>query len=171
MTEALSAEISASLLWLFQDTLGLTTIADSSRLEFDAQLSDGSGAGQANLVWHDLRTVAAGANDDLLLSALPQSIFGNTVNLDFAAVKGILIVNASTTTGDELLVGAAPTHAWSAPLGSATDKVRVPANSCLLLVNQNDGWTVTPGSADTLRIANLTGDDIPYKIVIVGVHA
>lgn len=171
MAEALSAQVSASLLWLFQDTLGLTTIADSSRLEFAAQLNDGSGAGQANLVWHDLRTVTSGANDDLVLSALPQSIFGNTVNLDFAAVKGLLIVNANTATGDELRVGAAPSHAWSAPFGSATDKVRVPTNSCLLLVNQNDGWNVAAGSADTLRIANPTSDDIQYKIVIVGVHA
>ncbi|HEY1598487.1 MAG TPA: hypothetical protein VGG64_02730, partial [Pirellulales bacterium] len=59
MAETLSTQISSSLVWLFQDTLGLTTIADASRLEFDAQLADGAGNGQANMVWHDLRTIAA----------------------------------------------------------------------------------------------------------------
>ncbi|HEY4309850.1 MAG TPA: hypothetical protein VGN12_10400 [Pirellulales bacterium] len=171
MSEALSAEISASLLWLFQDTLGLTTIADASRLEYDAQLSDGAGAGQADLIWHDLRTVVAGGHDDLPLAALPQTIFGSAVTVDFATVKGVLIVNANTTSGDDLLVGAAATHAWSAPFGTATDRVHVPAGSCLLLVNKNDGWTVAVGTSDTLRVTNPGSDDIQYKVVLVGVRA
>jgi len=168
MAEALSAQLSASVAWLFQDTLGLTTIADASRLAYDAQLDDGAGAGQANLIWHDLRTIAAGGHDDLVLSALPQTIFGNAVSLQFDTVKALWVVNVAATTGSQLLVGAAPTNPWSAPFGAATHQVRVPADSSLMLVNKNDGWGVAAGAADTLRIANPGSDSIDYKIVVVG---
>jgi hypothetical protein len=170
MAETLSTQISSSLVWLFQDTLGLTTIADASRLEFDAQLADGAGDGQANMVWHDLRTIAATATDDLTLSGLPQTNFGSSVTISLVSVKALLIVNASTTPGDDLLVGAAATAAWSAPFGASTDRVRLPADSCLMLVNQLGGWPVAVGTADTLRIANPGSDAVDYKIVVVGVH-
>ncbi len=168
MTQALSTQISASIAWLFQDTLGLTTIADASRLAFDAQLDDGEDAGQANLVWHDLRTVAAGGHDDLVLSALPQTMFGNALSLEFAAVKALWLVNITPTAGAQLLVGAAPSAAWSAPFGAATHQVRVPADSPLLLVNKQAGWPVTNGSADTLRLSNPGSDSVDYKIVLIG---
>lgn len=171
MSDALSAEIKASLVWLFQDTLGLTTIADASRLDYDAQLTDGAGDGEANALWHDLRSVAATAHDDLSLAALPQTIFGNSVTINLAAVKALLIVNTETDDGEDLLVGGAATHPWGAPFGATGHQVRVPADSCLLLVNKSSGWSVAAGSADTLRIANVGTGTIAYKIVAVGVHA
>jgi len=171
MAETLSAEIKSSLVWLFQDTLGLTTIADASRLEYDAPLTDGAGGGQANSLWHDLRTVAVSAHDDLSLAALPQMIFGNSVSIDLVAVKALLIVNTETTAGEDLLVGAAASSPWSAPFGGAGHQVRVPADSCLLLVNKTAGWTVASGSSETLRVANAGTGPIDYKIVIVGIHA
>lgn len=170
MSASLSTQISASLVWLFQDSQGLTTIADSSRLEYDAQLSDGSGNNQANMLWHDVRTLAAGAHEDLVLSSLTQSIFGNAVTTDFAAIKALLIVNRQATAGDDLLVGGASTHPWGAPFGAAAHQVRVPADSCLLLVNSGAGWGVSAASADQLRIANTGSDSIDYKVVLIGVH-
>ena len=171
MAETLSAQISASLVWLFQDTLGLTTIADASRLEYDAQLTAGTGSGQANGLWHDLRTLAAATNEDLTLSNLPQTIFGNSVSVNMAAVKALLIVNSATTSGADLIVGAAASAAWGAPFGATSHQVRVPADSCLLLVNKGAGWSVTAGAVDKLRIGNGGSASIDYKIVIVGVHA
>ncbi len=170
MSATLSTQISASLVWLFQDAQGLTTIADSSRLEYDAQLSDGSGDSQANMLWHDVRTLAAAAHEDLVLSSLAQTIFGSAVTTDFVAIKAVLIVNTQATDGDDLLVGGAPTHPWSAPFGAAGHQVRVPADSCLLLVNSGAGWAVSAGSADQLRVANTGSDAIDYKIVLIGAH-
>ena len=114
---------------------------------------------------------AAAAHDDLQLSSLPQTIFGNAVTVDFVAIKALLIVNTATASGDDLIIGAAAASIWSAPFGAGSHQVRVPANACLLLVNTNNGWPVTAGSADTLRIANLGSDSIDYKIVVVGLHA
>ncbi len=171
MADSLTTDIRASLAWLFQDAQDLSTIADASRLDYSAQLSDGTDNDQADKLWHDLRTVASVTNDDLTLSNLAQTIFGSAVTVAFGKVKALLIINTATMAGEDLIVGAAASHAWGAPLGAASHQVRVPAGSCLLLVNTKTGWTVGAGSADVLRIANLGSGAIAYKIALVGVHA
>lgn len=170
MTATLSTEIKASLAWLLQDAQGLTTVADASRLDYALSLDDGATADRANGLWHDLRTVAASANDDLVLSALAQTLFGSAVTVGFAVIKGLLIVNTATVAGEDLIVGAAALHPWGAPFGGAAHQVRVPAGACLLLVNPKAGWTVTSGSADVLRVANAGAGSIAYKIALVGVR-
>jgi hypothetical protein len=40
-----------------------------------------------------------------------------------------------------------------------------------LLINKKSGWPVTNGSADMLKIANLSGASVSYKIAIVGTSA
>ncbi|MBI2826707.1 MAG: hypothetical protein HYX69_18705 [Planctomycetia bacterium] len=171
MSDTLSAEIDASLVWLFQDSLGLTTIADASRLEYSASLADGTGNDQADKLWHDLRSVAASGQDDLVLSNLPQTIFGSAVSIALAKVKALLIVNAATTVGEDLIVGAAASNPWGAPFGATGHQVRVPADACLLLVNKKSGWTVAAGASDKLRVANVGTGAISYKIAVVGVQA
>jgi len=171
MAATLSSEIKASLAWLLQDTQGLTTVADASRLEFAASLNNGSAAGQANALWHDLRTLAAGANDDLVLSALSHTLFGSAITTALTAVKGILIVNTATLSGEDLIVGAAAANAWSAPFGGAAHQARVPAGASLLLVNTATGWPVAAGVTDVLRIASQGAGVIDYKIAVVGLHA
>jgi hypothetical protein len=171
MTATLSSEIKASLAWLLQDAQGLTTVADASRLDYAATLDDGSAAGQANGLWHDLRTLAASANDDLVLSGLAQTLFGSAITVGFASIKGMLIVNTAVAGGEDLIVGAAASHPWGSPFGATTHQVRVPAGAALLLVNTTNGWAVTSGSADVLRVTNAGSGSIDYKIALVGVRA
>ena len=168
MADTLAVDIQASLAWLFQDALDLTTVADVSQLAFARSLADGTAAGQADKLWHDRRTIAAGANDDLDLTALTQSLFGGTVTIPLAKVKALLVVNTATAAGEDLEVGGSGGAEWSAPFGAAGDKVKVPADSCLLLVNRVSGWTVTNGAADVLRIRNAGSGGIDYQIAIVG---
>jgi hypothetical protein len=171
MAASLSTEIKASLAWLLQDAQELTTVADASRLDYALTLDDGATADHANGLWHDLRTVAAAANHDLVLSGLAQTLFGSAITVGFTAIKGLLIVNTAAVAGEDLIVGAAASHPWGAPFGATTHQVRVPAGACLLLVNSKPGWTVTSGSADVLRVANAGTGSIAYKIALVGVRA
>ena len=169
MADTLAMELKTSLTWLFQDTTDLATISDSSKLEYAKSFSDGVTDGQADKLWHDQRAVAAGANDDLDLTDLSQTLFGGSFAISLAKVKAILIVNVSAIAGEDLLVGAAASNAWGGPFdGSQTARVSVPADSALLLLNKHDGWAVTNSSADILRIANDGVGAITYKIVIVG---
>ncbi len=171
MADTLSTDVKASLAWLFQDQLDLSTVADTARLEYSRSLADGTGADQADKVWHDQRTVAASSNDDLDLTNLTSTIFGSTVTINFVKIKAILLINTSTTSGDELRLGGAGAvgNAFAAPFNGDQDAVvYVGADSSLLLSIISVGWTVTGGTADILRINNPTGNAITYRIAIVG---
>jgi hypothetical protein len=91
MADTLTAQIKASLNWLFQESLDLATVNDDARLEYDKSFADGTAADQADKIWHDSRTLASGASDDLDLNALTNTIFGSTVTINMAKVKDTLL--------------------------------------------------------------------------------
>jgi hypothetical protein len=173
VADTLAVDLKASLTWLFSEALDLSSVNDQATLEYDASLADGTAADQADLIWHDQRTLNAGASEDLDLTALITVIFGGTVSISFAKVKAILIVNTSTTAGHELLVGGAGAgQAFATPFNNnAGAKVGVGPDSPLLLVNKKDGWAVTAGTGDILRIQNSGAAAVTYRIVIVGTSA
>jgi hypothetical protein len=172
MPDTLAVDIKASLSWLFSEILDLTNVNDNGKLDYAQSLTDGVSADQADVLFHDERSVGNGASDDLDLTALIHSLFGSNVTYSFAKVKAILVVNLSTTAGDVLRVGGAGGSALASPFnGSATAQVEVPADGCLLLVNKKNGWTVTPGTGDVLRIQNPGGSAVAYRIAIVGTTA
>jgi hypothetical protein len=165
---SLASEIKASINWLFQEPLALTTVGDASQLSYDDQLSNGSAADQANTIWSDQRTVAASGHDDLDLTNLTHTLFGSTLAIDLASVKAILLVNTSTTSNDRLRLDSSVANACTAPFGgSATSLVEIGADSALLLSSKKDGWTVD-SSHKILRVANPSADAITYNIVILG---
>ncbi len=170
MSESLSVEIKASLAWLWEESLELSTLVDSSKLEVQAAFSAGDGPGEADQIWHDTRTLAASSNDDLDLTALVQSIHGQAVSLGFAALKAILIHN--TSADEPLVIDSSVTNSIKTPFdGSATSKLEIPPGSPVLLVNKLAGWAVTAGTGDVLRISNASAEEIEYQIVIVGTAA
>ena len=172
MSDTLSLEISASLSWLFEESLDLSTLTDNARLEYSQLLQDGTAAGEADKIWHDTRTIGVGANDDLDLSALTQSIHGSTVTIGFAKVRAIFLVNTSTTVGEALTLDASVTNALLGPFGGvATSKLELPPDSTLMLVSKIDGWDVSDGSADIIRVTHSASVALTYKVVIVGTSA
>jgi hypothetical protein len=167
----LASEIKASINWLFQEPLALTTVGDASQLSYDEQLASGTAVDQADRIWSDQRTVAGAANDDLDLTALTHTVFGSTLTVTLAKVKAILIVNTSTTSGDLLRVDSSVTNGFTgATGGSATSLLEIGADSSCLLASKKDGWTVD-GTHKVLRVHNPTADAITYDIVILGTSA
>jgi hypothetical protein len=174
MADTLAVDLKASLGWLFVESLDLGTVADNARLEYARSLADGTGADQADRLWHDQRTLAASATENLDLTNLTQTLFGGTVTITFAKIKAILLVNLATIAGEDLAIGGAGAggNAWSAPFDSDPDaKIIVPADSLVFLVNKKNGWPVTNGSLDILKVANVSGASVSYKIAIVGMSA
>jgi hypothetical protein len=171
MTDTLAVDIKAQLSWLHEDVLPLSTITDAAKLSYSRGLADGVEEGQADVLWHDQRTLAASAAEDLDLAALDSTAFGSPVAVGFAKVKALMVINLATVAGEDLLVGGAGAgnDAWSAPLdGDADAKIVVPADSALLLVNRMSGWDVESGVSQFLRIASAGAGSIDYKIAIVG---
>ena len=172
MADTLTSGIKASIDWSFREALDLSTVADSAILEYSESLADGTAVDTADKVWHDTRSITTGANDDLDMTALTHSIFGSTVTITFAKVKAILIVNTSETTGDELRIDTSVANAILTPFASsATTKIEIGADSALLLSSKKDGWAVTAGTGDILRIHNPNAGTVSYKIVIIGTSA
>ena len=171
MPPVLSLDLRASLTWLLQDALDLSTITDVSKLEYAASLTSGIGSGQADRIWHDERTLAASAVDELVLSALESSVFGNDVEVALAKVKALLIVVTTTTAGTELTLGDAAADAWVGPFNSAGDRLKLGPDAALFLVDKQSGWSVGAGTSDVLKIANTGSVEATYRIVIVGTSA
>ena len=166
MSTKLISAIHAELGWTWSDTVSQTTIVNSNRLRALNDLADGTGADQADTVWHvEQQTLAVGISTTLDLASLSQSVFGDTISLSLAAVKAILIDNTSTTAG-YLLIGGAAADEWYAPFAAAGDKVKVMAGGQLLLAHPGAGWSVAAGSTD-LKIEAVTAA-VTYDIAILG---
>jgi hypothetical protein len=171
VADTLTVDLKASLHWLYQEGLDLSTVSDAARFEYAKTLVDGTSTDQADRLWHDQRTLSTGASENLDLTALASSLFGNSLTFSFVRVKALLIVNLATAANEDLAVGGAGSgaNAWSAPFkGSADAKIAVPADSALLWVNKKNGWLVVDSSSDTLKIANDGSGSVSYRIAIVG---
>lgn len=170
MPDTLSSEIKVSCSWMWKEALDLSTVIDSARLEYSRALSDGAGADQASVVWHDQRSIAAGANDDLdLAGGLSNTLFGTAVTVSFTKIKAILIINTSIVDGDKLRVGGGANPFTGPFAGSGSAQVELGADSALLLSSKKDGWNVTAGSGDIVRVSNPGVTAITYRIVVLGV--
>lgn len=146
----------------------LSSPADRLALAIELAFTDGSGAGQANRLWHDRRTLAQSTNDDIDLTGVLADVYGTTITL--ARVKALIIQHVSGTNA--LTIGGSPTNPWISWLAASGDGVVLrPSGLLVLATNEATGYTVTASSADVLRVANGAGTSVDYKITILGATA
>ena len=133
-------------------------------------IANGTGADQADLVWHDQRTLALSTSEDLDLSGVLTDAFGTAVS--FARVKAI-IVSAASTNGALIQVGGAVGNQFINWVADATDKVQVRAGgSFMLMAPDATAYAVTAATGDLLRITNTDGAaQAVYDIYIIGASA
>lgn len=142
--------------------------------EYAALLATGIGAGQADKVWHDERTLGASTGEDIDLAgdATFKDAFGNAITL--VKVKG-LVVSANAANANNVVVGNAATNGFISWVGGATHTVTVrPGATLALFCGQADaaGYAVTAGTGDLLRILNGgAGTSVTYQIIIIGTSA
>lgn len=148
---------------------------------YQAVLSSGVAIGQADLVFHDQRTLAASASEDLdLVGAMLQDPFG--ANLSMLKVKALLIgargvtdVNGVTITPNvnNVVVGAAAANAWTALLNATGTVTLRPGTVLCVFASQTDaGYTVTAATNDLLKVANSGGGGgVTYDIIVIGASA
>src|SRR5690606_10206752 len=107
MADTLSAELTLGLTWLLEDVLDTSSISDTARLAYGSTWRDGTGADQADQLWHAQQTLAASGVASLDLTNLTRTVFGGSLAVSFAKVKALVLVNLATTSGLDLLVGGA----------------------------------------------------------------
>lgn len=140
-------------------------------LSRSVSLSNGTGAGKADRVFSDRRTLAASGTEDLDLAGVLLDAFGTAIT--FARIKG-LVISAAAGNTNNLLVGAASGSPWATLLNS-TGVVTLRPGAFLAVgtgVADAVGYAVTATSADLLKIANsAAGTAVTYDIHIIGASA
>ena len=139
--------------------------------KYEERLTYGTGANQANTVWEETRTVTAGANDDLDLTALTKTTPAGAATIAFTCIKSIQIENQTTTTGYYLLVGkvSAVTNGWEGPFHTVSGGVQRVEPDGVYANHQKSaaGWTVA-STNKVLRINNPGAGSITYRITLAG---
>jgi hypothetical protein len=125
----------------------------------------GTGNNQVNTVFHDTRTLAGGASEELDLAGSLTNALGATVT--FTYIKALMIFNKSAT--QTLTIGGAATNAWEAWTLAAGDAIKILPDGMLLLVAPLAGYAVTASTADKLKILNSATNSADYDIWIIGI--
>lgn len=149
---------------------GSTDLASvSSPLNFSRSLNlaSGTGAGKADRLFSDRRTLAASATEDLDLSGALLDALGGAAA--FVRIKG-LIISASKDNTNNVVIGAAAANAWASLLNTTgTITLRPGAVAAFMAGATDTGWSVTAGTGDILKVANSAGSTgVTYDIVVVG---
>ena len=153
-------------------TLDLGTAQAQLAKSYTFDLANGTAAGQADRVFHDTRTLAASANEDLDLAGVLVDALG--VTLTFARIKGLIVAAAAANTNN-VIVGGAASNGFISWVGASTHTITLRPGAVLtLMAGAADvtGYAVTAATADLLRIANSAGSTtVTYDITIIGASA
>ncbi|MFJ7070182.1 hypothetical protein [Streptomyces sp. NPDC101115] len=151
--------------------LDLSTAADPLDFVRGVHLESGTGAGKADLVFHDRRTLNASANETLDLAGVLTDAYGAAIT--FARIKYIAFAAASGNTNN-VVVGANAANDWVGLLNAAGTLTLRPGMTFAAMSGSADatGMAVTAGTGDLLKVANSgAGSSVTYDIVIVGASA
>ena len=171
MATSLAAQLQLLLNWQQSNNPDLSTIKDIASLSVDDSLANGTAIDQADVLWHDRRTLAASTSEDLdLAGSLVSALTGAAVT--FAKIKCIYIKNRASTAGYILAVGGASSNQFVGWVANASDIVNIGPDGVMLLWNPSlAGYAVTASTGDLLKINNTGGGSLDYDIVLIGTSA
>ena len=167
MAKVLTANFSIRLSPTYTDA----TAFDSELGTFAYLLTQTSAAGAAataaDIMFADRRTLTA-TSEDLDLAGILTDAYKDV--LTYAVVCGFLVRNRSTTTTEILAVGGAAANQFINWVGNSSDIVNVGPNGFMFLWSPVDGYAVTAGTGDLLKI-DAGADTIIYDIIVIGTSA
>jgi len=147
--------------------LDLSTRRDRFTYDFSTHLASGTGADQADTLFHDERTLADAANETLNLydsGTLTDSV-GNALTME--TLKVLLLENTSSDAS--LKVGAAASNAVGLFADSSDIEVIKPGGHMLWTAPDATGLDVTTNKNLKLEHDGTGSDDLVYRIVLIGV--
>jgi hypothetical protein len=165
LASVITAQIDSTLTSALDLATGTVPLSYRNRYTW----TTGTAADQADLVFHDTRTLSASANEDLDLAGSLSSAFGAT--LTFVDLKAVLV---SAAAGNANQVRVSRPASNGVPLFlAASDGIPIyPGGTFLWVAPGTSVVTVTAGTGDLLNIANSgAGTSVTYDIVIIGTSA
>lgn len=165
----LTSRIDLTVAANYSATLDLATAQANLLKTYSAVMQSGVGAGQADKTFHDTRTLAASASEDLDLAGVLLDAFGATLTV--VKLKAVIIAAAAANTNNVLVGGvAAGVSSFLSPAATGIITVR-PGGFFAICAGQADatGYAVTATTADLLHIANSAGGtSVTYDVIMIG---
>jgi hypothetical protein len=166
---ALSGRVNVSLQLTATNAQDLTTPSDPLSIIKSRTITSGTGSDQADLLWHDERTLTNGATESLDLHGGTLSNSWGAVTFD--KVKGIAVFNYSMTDGIKIGGVASGIGLFNA----TTDILILPAASAtnkpsLFLIEAPAAAGINVVTNDEIKVAHggTTTNTITYDIVVWG---
>lgn len=165
MTVSAALSLSASVTQTKTAVAGVAPIW-SAAINKRLAISHGTGAKQADIAYLAERTVASASNDDIDLSGVLSDVFGATITA--AKLVALVLLNepldgSANTTNLTLGGGSNFVPGFSAaqcPISPGGFIEMVSASAAGLA-------TIAAGTADILRVANSSGAQAKYQILIL----
>lgn len=125
----------------------------------------GAGAGLIDTVWSSAgRSLATGANENLDLNGALSDAFGASVAL--VRCKGLLLFAAAANT-TKLTIGNGANPAQFG-FGATTHTWDINPGGIFIATFPTTGWTITPATADGLKVTNAAGATALYDVIVLG---
>lgn len=166
---ALSTKLTTSLVATLTDALDLSTASDPLSYATTYNLTSGTGASQADMLWHDKRTLAASATENLDFAGVLVNGLGDTQT--FARIKMIVVVAASGNTNNVNVIREGTN---GVPLFlAAGDGIAVrPGGLFIAMAPDATAYAVTAGTGDLLTFTNSAGStSVTYDVIVIGASA
>jgi len=164
-----NAQVGATIKGDYSSALDLTTALASLTVTRGAAFDNGTGAGQADKIFSDTRTLGISASEDLDLAGVLLDAFGAAIT--FARVKGLMIA-ASPSNTNNVLVGGVTNGFVGFLTPAATGIITLRPGSFLCVgcgSADATGFVVTPATGDLLHVANSgAGTSVTYDVVVIG---
>lgn len=167
MADSLTTELSLNIKAAYTQDLDLQNTLDRLNHTISDSLASGTAAEHADYSFHDTRTLAA-TSEDLDLAGGISNAFGTA--LTFVKIRCLMIHNKNTTSGHDLAVGGAAANQFINWVSAADDEVVIGPNGILFLWNPADGYAVTAGTGDLLKI-DAGANTVTYDIIVIGTSA
>ena len=163
---SLVAKIAIALNITNTNSLDLSTPSDVIDLVRGVNLKDGTGANQAQVLFHDTRTLADGANETLdIQDGSLTDAFGTAVTIE--KLKALYIKNNSTNAN--LLIGGAASNAIGL-FSDSTDKAVVkPGGEYLVTAPDSTGLDTSINASIKIAHDGTGSSSLTYDIIAVGV--
>ncbi|MEV0993416.1 hypothetical protein [Nonomuraea sp. NPDC050202] len=147
--------------------LDLSTPSSQLRLSQQMNFAQGAGANQADMIWHDKRTIAASATDSLDLAGGLAGPFAGA-NLTFARIKFLFVRAAAANTNNVNVTRPASNGVpWALAAGDGFPVK--PGGAFFWYDPTAAGVAVTGGTGDLIDMVNsAAGTPVTYDVVIVG---
>ena len=163
-----SLQIVVKILGSMTQATDLSTLSDVLNRDYTATYGNGTGASQANMWWHDQRSLAGSATEDLDLAGSLTSVFGTTITL--TSLKGIFVSASSANNSANNLNVTRPAANGITWLLAAGDGISLKPGAFMAWFDPSaNGATVTAGSADLITLTNSAGTNtITYDVFLLG---